>query len=125
MLGESFIGEKIKLPGGRVSFDLPIPPGMVVFNEPLTQPRERLIVETLDLLLNLFNAAHAVLRSTPILAQTSRGAERRGSAARIFPARPQQPAGSARWWLSELARDSILCMTESQPSSPASPAGED
>jgi hypothetical protein len=53
MLRESFIGERIELSGRRVSFDLPIPPGVIVFDEPLTQPREGLVVKALDLLLDL------------------------------------------------------------------------
>jgi hypothetical protein len=76
MLSKGFIGEKVEFPGGRVSFDLAIPTRLVILNEPLTQPRQGVVIESLYLLLNLFNVGHAVLRSTPIVAQTSQTAER-------------------------------------------------
>ena len=61
MLSQSFVSKKLELSCCGISFDLPIPTGMIVLDEPLAQPREGLVVETLDLPLNLFNVAHVVL----------------------------------------------------------------
>jgi predicted DNA-binding antitoxin AbrB/MazE fold protein len=84
MFSQRFIGEKVELSGGRVRFDLAIPSCMIILDEPLAQLRERLLVEALDLLLNAFNFGHAVLRSKPIVAQTSPTAERYAAQARPF-----------------------------------------
>jgi len=62
MLSQGFIGEEIELSSGRVSFDLAIPTGMVIFDEPLTKQGEATVIETLYFLLNSFNVAHVILR---------------------------------------------------------------
>jgi len=68
MLGSGFLGQSIELACGGISFNLAIPTRVVIFDEPLTQTREGVVIEVLNLPLNLLNVGHTVLRSTPIVA---------------------------------------------------------
>jgi hypothetical protein len=62
MLNTGLVGEEVKCASGGVSFDLTIPPSVVVFDEPLAQACKSLIVEIFNLPLDLLNVAHSVLR---------------------------------------------------------------
>jgi len=71
MLCGSFLDEKIELSGSCIRFDLAIPTGMLILNEPLAQARKRPVIEMLNLLFNPLNVSHAVLRSAQRLPSES------------------------------------------------------
>lgn len=86
MLGQGFLGERIELPGCRVGFNLPVTSGVVILDEPLTEPRERSIIQALDLPLDLFDLAHTIPPVEAIPPQTGRVAERLRLSGRVFQA---------------------------------------